>query len=232
MTCFLIDICWTFLLPSICLFSILSNCINSSVFYRLKSKYVIYKYMFFNSIGAIGYLFTVAFVFLIRCGQFCEIKDSLVVKVYHLYAFKYMAASFGLFCILVEIIISLQRICLILNKKLPEKINSIFLLFLLAFCFIFYIKILYMFEIRPLADGKNTTINIIKSIAKYEMVNVFYDKSFLIRIFMALQAGVRLLLIMCLVFTLNVLTYLYFKKHTQKKNQLKDALSPYKSKIY
>ena len=93
------DIYWTFVLPSICVFSFLTNVFNVIITYVLRKKSVVYKYMFLNSVTNLAYLFIMFFVFLIKCGQLCDdLKDSYIAKFYHHYFFFFKLTQISKKC--------------------------------------------------------------------------------------------------------------------------------------
>ena len=150
------DIYWTFVLPFICSCSILTCLSNLIIFASLKSKNIIYKFMLYNSLSDIAYLFSVMFVFVMRCGQFCdELKDSYAAKFYHHYIFTFVANSLGLFGILIEILISAQRIFFLTNKAFMDRRKiSVTLIGCLVFSFVFCVPQLFAFEIKAEKPSK------------------------------------------------------------------------------
>jgi hypothetical protein len=213
------DVYWTFILPLICFYSIITSLINLIVFFTLKSKNIIYKIMLYNSLSDIAYLLSVIFVFVIRCGQFCpELKDSYMAKIYHQYVFMYVANSLGLFGVLIEILISVQRIFILTNRTFmnASKTNVCLVAFLI-FSFLFCMPQLFAFELKrtETITSSNTTRII------YTRENITPNMSFLFRHLFGIQQAFRLILIVCLIFTLNYLTYYLFKKQAKKKRQLK-----------
>jgi hypothetical protein len=215
------DIYWTFVLPLICAFSILTCLINLIIFASLKSKNIIYKFMLYNSLSDIAYLFSVMFVFVMRCGQFCdELKDSYAAKFYHHYIFTFVANSLGLFGILIEILISVQRIFFLTNKAFMDRTKiNVTLIGFLTFSFVFCIPQLFAFEIKALQARKKSGQNETSLI--YIRENVTPNMSFLFRNLVGIQTAFRLILIVCLIFTLNYLTFYFFTRHVRKKNRLK-----------
>ena len=214
------DIYWTFVLPLICSYSIITSVINLVVFASLKSKNIIYKFMLYNSMSDIAYLVSVMFVFVMRCGQFCdELKDSYMAKFYQHYIFNFVASSFGLFGILIEILISMQIIFFLTNREFIWRFTiNLTLIGFLIFSFVFCLPLMYAFEIKSLkvaAKGLNATRVI------YVREYVSQNMSFLFRNLVRIQVSFRLVLIVCLIFTLNYLTYYLFKKQTRKKLKMK-----------
>ncbi len=131
------DVYWTFVLPCVCLFSLLTNTINILVFKSIKSRNVIYKYMLANSMFDQAYLLTVFFVFVIRCGQFCDYENSYFAQFYAVYIYMYAANSLALFCILLEISILVQRYMHLTSKDYFKRINKIVLSFACSYFVLF-----------------------------------------------------------------------------------------------
>ena len=199
----IIDVYWAFILPFFCFFSIVTNGINILVFFKIKSRDIIYKYMLFNSIADEAYLCGVFFIFLVKCGQFCQIKDTYAVQIYYKYVYMYATNSIALFSIFLEIIIIVQRYSTLKNRKLLTNVNrNLCLLCFLIFCFIYQLPQLSLFEI----EQRNQTTN-------YTTKFVASDKSFLKRNLLAMQRLVRLVLCFIIIFLLFKLSKISFKKY-------------------
>ena len=211
------DVYWTFVLPGICIFSIITNILNTIVFSKLKSKNNVYKLMLYNSVANLAYLFTVVFVFIIRCGQFCEIKDTYLAKFYTHYIYMYTANSFSLFSAFIEVAITMQRFFFLKNRSLLQKFKKKFIFVpLLLFSFVFHLPQLSTFEIKLVYVNQNVSLNITGE-KVYVRENVARHKSFLIRNLLAFQTGFRLFLIFVLIFFLNFLAYNLYKKYESMK---------------
>ncbi len=208
------DIYWTFVLPSICLFSFLTNVFNVIITYVLRKKSVVYKYMFLNSVTNLAYLFIMFFVFLIKCGQLCDnLKDSYIAKFYHHYFFFFIGNSLGLIGLFMEILISLQRIFYIKNITifLRDSSINILLLCLVIFSLALYSPNLFFNKINayPIKDND-------KIIYKREPTD-YYKHNSSVKIFIGVAQGLRLVLVLVLIVSLNFLTFRFFKKRIVKK---------------
>jgi hypothetical protein len=205
-----IDIYWTFMLPSICLFSLITNAINIIVFYTIRSRNAIYKYMLANSLADEAYLLCVSFIFLVRCGQFCDYEDSYLAQVYAHYIYMYAANSIALFSIFLEISILVQRFYTLKNKTFFKNINKKLVFFsLFVLSFIYYVPQLSTFEIKQMNQTKNSSSGKIA----YMRENVTRYKSFFIRNIFAFHTAIRLTLIIIMIVFLNKLSKFLFKKY-------------------
>ena len=209
-----IDSYWTFLIPLVCLFSLCTNMINIIVFHSIKSRNIIYKYMLINSLADQLYLMCVVFIFIARCGQFCDIKDTYLAKFYVHYIYMYGANSAALFSIFIEIAIMLQRCATLRNKTFLKNTNKKFALAcVLIFCFLFNVPQLSTFEIRQ----TNRTLNSSFGQKVYSMEYIVNHKMFLIRNWMLIQTILRLMLIVTIVVLLNCLFCFLMKKYKDIK---------------
>ena len=210
------DIYWTFILPVICFFSLITNGINILVFFRIKSHDLIYKYMLFNSMADEVYLFGVLFIFLVRCGQFCQIKDTYLVQVYAHYIYMYATNSVALFSVFLEIMIILQRYFTLKNKTFLKNVNkTLFLIYLLIFSFVYHIPQLSVFEI----ERKNQTFNSTFVRVIYTRTFVANNKSFIERNLLAFQTLMRLILSIIIMVLLYKLTTFALKKYEAIQQQ-------------
>ena len=198
------DVYWTFVLPSICLVSLLANTINIWIFNSIKSSNIIYKYMLINGIFDQAYLITVFFVFTIRCGKLCDIKNSYMAQFYAVYIYGYTTSSLSLFGILLEISILVQRYMFLARKDYWKCINkTIMFCCLFVFCFVYHMAQLSTFEIIELnAWNKSHFLNFRKMFTRHNRIS---GRSFLIRNLVAFQTFIRLLLILVMIFFLKLL---------------------------
>ena len=77
---------YTFIIPVICALGICTNIVNIIVFSDKEMSDVTYKYLKVNACMNIIYLSICFFLFMARCGSYCEIDSSLVSIIY-LYVF-------------------------------------------------------------------------------------------------------------------------------------------------
>jgi hypothetical protein len=161
------DILSTFVLPIICLISLLSNILNVVVLLRLESNSKIYKYMLLKSIINSFYLFACSFLFLFKCGQFCsDSKYSYLVKLYQLYIFNYLTSCLGLLDLFIELIICFNRYAVVSkefhvkdrNNQITRKGDCVILV-LITFTFLFYIPNIITQNIIPMNLANNTFTN-------------------------------------------------------------------------
>ena len=201
------------MLPLICLFSLATNTLNIIVFSKTsrKSSNIIYKYMLANSIFDQIYLFCVSFIFIVRCGQFCQIKDTFFAKVYVHYVYMYVANSVALFSLFLEIVIVLQRFSMLNNRDFLSSVNKTFsFTALFIFCFIYHIPQLSTFEIR---QTNQTLANSTFGQRVYVRENVAKNKSLFIRHLIAFQTFIRLILIIVIIVLITRLTKFLFKQY-------------------
>jgi hypothetical protein len=64
---FIVDICNTYIIPSICIFGILTNIINIRIFLKRNLKDVAFKYYLVNAFSNLFYLLICFFIFVARC---------------------------------------------------------------------------------------------------------------------------------------------------------------------
>jgi hypothetical protein len=151
------DIWYTFIVPVICFFSLATNLLNIFILSKLKSKNKIYKYMYYKSIINSIYLFILIFVFLIKCGQFCTIRESYIAKIYYLYMFYYLTNCLSLIDLLIELTISLNRYLVITNRQYVNqlKTNRLFSC-LIIFSLLFYLPNLIFFRLKNFELNNNS----------------------------------------------------------------------------
>jgi hypothetical protein len=214
------DILSTFILPIICYISLLSNILNIAVFFCLESNRKIYKYMLLKSIINSIYLFACSFIFLLKCGQFCnDLKHYYLVKLYQLYIFNYLTSCLGLLDLFIELIICFSRYAVISNEyyvkdrnKKMKRVGDCVIFILITFSFLFYIPNIINYSIIPINVANSTFTNITNGISpiKYQLVLNLNFKS-LYEIFEPVNIYFRGLLMIGLIFLVRILASRKFK---------------------
>jgi hypothetical protein len=154
----LLDFLWTFIYPSICFCSIIIAVINIKVLSQIKRIESVYNYMYLKSISNFFYLLISFFVFMFKCGYYCDFENSYLVKIYELYFFINFENFLGLLEILIEITISLNRFFCIINKQYFKILNSSVIVFLLAILsLLLSLPNIFMFEVVHINIGLNAS---------------------------------------------------------------------------
>ena len=74
---------YTFIVPFICLFGIITNILNIIVFSNNKLKDESYKYLKMNAFSNMFYLSFIVIAFVKRCTNFCDYETTLFANVYY-----------------------------------------------------------------------------------------------------------------------------------------------------
>ena len=221
------DKCWTYLLPSISLFSLATNFLNIVVFANAKllNKNPIYTYMLINSIVNFLYSFICSFVFVMRCGNLCNLGGTYLANFYELYLYLYFTSVLGIFNILIEIAIAIQRYLIITNKKMLLKrvSRNCFIAALFVVSVIYYIPYLYWRQIVPL-DSSGSTNN--HSLLEPRVYKIKQEEHEPIELFIAVLSSSRGLLILVLLFCINLLTIVKFRSRLKKKETMQSLGKP------
>ena len=119
---YFVDAWWTFVLPSICLASMLINVINVLVLAKLRPLRPVYRRLFAKSVINSIYLFICMWKFVSKCGQFCELfysardyreKWSFWIQVYNFYLYGVVGRILAQCDLFIEILIALKRLRLL-----------------------------------------------------------------------------------------------------------------------
>ena len=208
------DFWYTFIAPVVCFCSLSTNLINLIVLYKLKEREKFNKYFFIKSIINSIYLFILIFIFIIKCGRYCDIKDSYLAKLYQIYLFYYFTSCLGLIDLLIETVISINRYMTITNNHLFARIRikTIITIFIFVSA-VFYTPYLFVFELKGFTknftNNNNTTINfetkyVVRPLKKYLLVLEFID---------ALNFSIRSALLIILIIFINVFSFCKFSKN-------------------
>jgi hypothetical protein len=199
----------TFVLPTICFASMLTNLLNINVLSKLKSVDRIYNYMYLKSITNTFYLLICFFAFLYKCGNFCELESNFLVRLYQFYLSLYASSCLAMFDLLIEIIISFNRYLTISNSKWFKNVHVNLVVYpCLLFSFIFYLPRLFFYQIK-VSNSINSTLEFGYESEYYleliERLEYFSSLSNWIETF------IRSFLIILLIVFINVLSFLRYK---------------------
>jgi hypothetical protein len=197
-----IDLSITFIVPVLCTYGIISNIINIIIFSKKSMNDIIFKYYKINAISNICYLSIVFFLFVARCGIYCQLSKTYPAQLYLYVFYTYIKGIFAILSICVQITISLNRLLIVCNKKidlLKNKLTTI-IISMLIFSAVFYSPILFTKTIQTTA--KNISSNNNNTIYTYSMVNNYIGNSnlgkWLIIIVTVIRGFIALILIICI----------------------------------
>ena len=122
---YFIDAWWTFVLPVICLASMLINVVNGLMLAKLRPIRPVYRRLFAKSVINSIYLFICMWKFVSKCGQFCELfyreehvhELSFWIQVYNFYLYGIVGRVLAQCDLFIEILIALQRLRLLTSAS-------------------------------------------------------------------------------------------------------------------
>ena len=117
---------FTWILPAICLFGVVTNLLNIIVFSHSELKEDIYKYMLAHSVSDFLYTFCVFFTWISRSRY--PIASTYFAKWYEIFIFFTSLNGLGTMSALVEIAISFDRLFLIKKSLKIPKIPPYFVI--------------------------------------------------------------------------------------------------------
>lgn len=215
---------WYFYLrPFICIFGLLSNIVNSIIFYfSPKLKHSTYRLMLVISIVDIFYLsILLTSTFISDCRQYCiHMRYRYNVKQFELYAEDYFSSCLALFVIFIEIMLSTKRYLIMSNSRKfrSEFYNNITLAMAFLVSLIYYIPVIYVKEIieSPMDFEKNNNRT------AFILIKSSFGKSNVGKAIPVILASIRLVLATILLSAINVLTTLRFKYRIKHKGKVKN----------
>ena len=239
---YVIDNWYTFVLPLICLMALIANLINIRVFIELRHLNKSYKYMLCKSIANALYLFICSFVFLVKCGHNCSLTfpRNYYIKLYELYLFIYFASVLALIDLFMEIMIILQRLFLIINKKFIEQrsvTTFVLPLVIIAICVYsphcYFVRIEEVYEISSdPAHMLMYNLSLVKRLSPFqrgeEKTNKTTTKGSFFELKVANPRGYelyeivatscfRILTLLAVIVLFNTISFYVFKRHLSQK---------------
>ncbi|CAF0725430.1 unnamed protein product [Brachionus calyciflorus] len=207
------EISWTYILPPICFTTSLTQFINILIFStKTLRKDPLNKYLMLHSIVNFLYVLLCSFSFLIRCSN-KNICSTLSAKIYEFYYFNYLTSVLGIYAILIEIFLSLERYFIIINFDVKKKIKInpfLLILSLSSFCFVFYLPSLFIDKIEP-----------IKNSSFYQISKSYFGKEKTGVIVSICLTSIRNFLILAIDVFINFVVLITFRRYITSKLKLK-----------
>lgn len=204
-----------FIYSSICLFGAITVLINISVFSNRRLTDRTYQFLLVEAIVDLLYIVMMGCSSLINCGSPCASRtDTLWAQIIRLCLYDYLTSCFAINNILIEIFLSLERLCIISNKQFMQKFNfKPVILCIGVFSLIFYSPVLLLKRFYT------------SDYVVYELLLTDFGASKIGHLIPGILSTIRLLLATVCLFTINMITFIKFKRHVKKKNKLKGNLS-------
>ena len=158
------QIIWTYCLPTICLFGIITNSISFYVFTKCRKvclKNRIYQYLQMDSLVELFYLLICLIFFVLKLQIFSSIHNNYYVIIYEKYFFVHLASSLACYMIFLRIFISLRRLMRILNSSSTLGNSSFYKITISLFIlsFIVHFPMVSHLTIVPLHNFNASNLN-------------------------------------------------------------------------
>lgn len=209
-----IDIDITFIQPIICFYGMIANILNIFVFFDKSFENVTYKYLFANAISNFFYLLNCFFLFVARCGVYCNFTNTLLSQIYLYIFYNYLKGIAAILTILIQIIVCFQRLTILFRFNLFNFSNfklSIFILVL--FSTIFYSPMILTKKIK-----ENHSLS---GLITYSVISNDFGIRKLGKILIIIVSVFRGFISLAILLVLNMLLVYKFRMHMKKKIFLK-----------
>lgn len=216
------DLIYTFIVPLISAFGICTNLTNIVVFSSKNLKDVTFKYLRINALCNFIYLLICFFLFVARCGVYCDYGKTYFTQLYMLVLYNYTKGVFALLSNCILITVGLYRFLIVTNKnnELFKRYKAI-LSYLFLFSVIFYSPNLFSREIKE-AKRNVTNNNITSYVYTYSTAPNVIGKTeigkWLIIVVVTIFRGFISLLTLI---AIDIITLVKLKKHQNETKKLK-----------
>ena len=224
----IVSFLYTFIIPVICIFGICTNIVNIIVFSSKELSDITYKYLRANAFANAFYLTNCFFIFMARCGIYCEF-DTTFYSAFYLYLFyNYLKGIAAIFTISIQIIVSILRLMIVTNKKfciLPGF--SVMIILLIIFSAIFYSPNLFtqqIVETKVLVSSNGTNGTSVYSYS-YSTGNNSLGNSLLGKWLVIAVTIFRGFISLTIILSIDIFTSFKLKKHFTKKKAIKGVKS-------
>lgn len=200
-----------FLYSSVCLFGTITVSLSISIFVNKSLKDRTYRFLLIEATVDFFYISMMGSSSLINCGSPCQSRsNTLWAQLIRLCIYDYLTSCLAINNILIEIFISIERLCIVSNKCYFQKLSFQPVVFTIGiFSLLFYTPVLFLESISNLGNGN------------YQLATTNFGNSEIGRLIPSVLTAIRLLLATVFLFSINVITLIKFKRHLNKKLKLK-----------
>ena len=209
------DISWSYVLPGICLFGVMTNIINVIAFSDFsKFKNVIYKYMLIHSIADALYLL---FSFVYFFAKFTiEIEHIILARFIDVIVYFSLTTALAISIILIELAISFQRLLIVTNSSHKikvdyKKVTLIILMVAFGMQAIYFVSI----NVKEIFDFSKNSSNEIVRIKLVTFAKVKY--TWILNLISKVESIFRGIIAPLLLFTFNFAMLFFYKKQMRRK---------------
>ena len=211
------DIANIYILPFVCFFSIVLNCMSIITVVNIGiKKDLVNQYIFISSICSNFALILTSFTFVIRCGALCETSCKFSSKVYELYFHLYTANIMIEFNLILDAFFTFNRLIAFANYKF--KTNK---------CYIIIDKIKYpLMIVFPILNNFPIYLLVRNVFEKNDQPSCFeiarneLGKSIAMKIVLASLALLRGVVLITIIFFMNCTIQYKFYSFMTKKNRI------------
>ena len=211
------SIIWTFIIPSICTFSFMTNILNIIVSKKMIPINKFYNLIYIKSIVNSVYLFSLIFVFMTRCDRFCPtLKNSYISKLYKLYILYYFTSSLALLDLIIELAISLKRYFYLNNRNCFTYHNlcckKFKLQILIMYSFLQFLPVTTFYKI---VEIKTNSTNNVEQETRFEL-ELLKEYKTIAALDEICWFTIRMLLLISLIISINAIMCTKFRMKTNK----------------
>lgn len=202
-----------FILPNVCILGVVANAFNILCFSNKKMKDLSFKYMLVISISDMFYLALCSYGYIVLCKD-CPLYELYFNKLYEIYIEDYFTSCLALFRILADIMLSMQRTFVLLNRPFCSKISYKVILGSLFLASLGYYSPVLFFKKIIAETGclANSSVNtMIYKIASNEIGSSYYAK-----VTSATLAVIRIILGVLILSIINIMNVIIFKNRSKK----------------
>lgn len=208
---------WSEVLYScICCVGALTVTTNIAVFLNRQLKDPTYTFLLAEACVDLCYVSMLAFYLMFRCGlsQCEQRKLQLPYQIYVLVVANYLTSCMAINNIIIELFLSVQRLCIISNWSFLQNISAPRgVLVILTISAVYYSPVLFLNKISSQTNAQGSVV--------FSLPLTDFGSSELGRITPAILITIRLSLATVGLFSVNLFMFFKFHKHLEKKSRLK-----------
>lgn len=204
------------LIPIVCSFSVITNLLNIAVFLHPKMKDATFKYMLMISVSNCLYAGLLSYGYVIYCND-CSLNSTYGTLLFKILVEYFFTSCLAMFSILVEIVISIHRYCILKNNGMFHSQTSLrwIAICLFVFSILFYLPVVFTYEVKSIEIVRNS------SLITYTKVKTEFGRTSIGQSLPIIQSLVRIFLSTIVLSIVNIANIIEFRKRFKKKLELK-----------
>jgi len=161
-----------------------------------------------------------------------DVTKDFILVIYRYLIVEYLTSCMAIFNIIVQIVLTVQRLLMVLNRKFPGESNSFAVIaILILISLFFYSPTLFIVKIIVIEDANIDNITNQTNQTNYSLVTSDFGQTTLGKSLLVLMPVLRICLATVVLPILSIIQFIFFRKYFQRKHKVRNSEISYIGKL-